>query len=214
VHIAANAADARAHLASHRPEDVYFERFCDGDTYQFAAAHDGPTVLQEAVSRSVRRGGHHGPAQGIETVSDPEIRRVGAATVAAVGGRGLINLDVLLGPSGAQVVDVNLRAWDSLVSLRAAGVDFSQGYLQSLGLPVRVDGRTVAESGRIIYPYARTAPTATPALTKVGAAWQYLRSTWRYALWLGPRYVAHVGWLLAVEFRSRQKERKARTTRS
>ena len=31
------------------------------------------------------------------------------------------------------VTDVKLRAWDSLVALRGAGIDFAEGHLHALG---------------------------------------------------------------------------------
>jgi len=202
VHFAADEADAARHLATCDPATVFFERFCPGETYQFAAAHAGATVLQEAACRSVRSGDHLGPAESIELVSDSAVRRVGAAAVAAVGGRGLVNIDLQVGADGPMVIDVNLRAWDSLVALRGAGIDFAEGYLHALGLAAAPRRRSVAPDGRVIIPFpAPVTPESASARVWTTAA-RFVRHGWRYAGWLGPRYLLHAAWLLTLERRS------------
>jgi len=100
------------------------------------------------------------------------------------------------------VTDVKLRAWDSLVALRGAGIDFAEGHLHALGLAAAPRGRSVAPDGKVIIPFpAPVTPESASAGVWTTAA-RFVRHGWRYAGWLGPRYLLHAAWLFTLERRS------------
>jgi hypothetical protein len=118
------------------PEDALFEEFIDGEQFSFCAVFRDGMVLQDAAYERVRE---HETSLGLigslRTLDDEPLFALGRKAVAAIGGSGLVDLDILRDRSGHDwVVDVNLRAWHSLGAMLDAGVDFTEGYLGVLGL--------------------------------------------------------------------------------
>ena len=117
-------------------ENALFEEFIDGEQFSFCAVFRDGMVLQEAAYQRVRE---HETSLGLigslRTLDDEPLFSLGRSVVAAIGGSGLVDLDILRDRSGHDwVVDVNLRAWHSLGAMLEAGVDFTEGYLGVLGL--------------------------------------------------------------------------------
>jgi len=148
VRIAGTQAAVEQALAELGPiEDLFYERFIPGDylDYSAVAGPDGP--LQEVGTRTVAAGGTEPPST-IETIDDPGLLDIGRQTVRELGLTGFIHLDTVRDADGRYwVMDVNLRAWGSMASLRAAGIDFTEGYLQLLGLARQAPTCTVGPAG-------------------------------------------------------------------
>jgi len=207
VHLAQDAAQAGDLVARLGADATFFEAAVDGETVQYCAAHAEGRVILDVVAHTARRIGTM-PASELEVLDDAVVRDVGRATVAALRGRGLVNLDVLrTQDGGAYVVDVNARAWDSLVPLRRLGYDFVHAYAEALG--VRPAGSTpvppVTAGGRI-----RSFPGPllgeAPHLGWFRLAGRATREAWPFLRWLGPRYVLHVAWLTALAKRSARSQ--------
>jgi hypothetical protein len=85
------------------------------------------------------------PPRSIEIVDDPELVAFGRHAVDRLGISGIVHLDTVRDSEGRYwLLDVNIRAWGSMVVCRGAGVDFGQGYLFALGLR---DAPPVARTG-------------------------------------------------------------------
>jgi len=137
VVIARDAVAARQAVAGAlTAEDALFEEFIDGEQLSFCAVFLEGGVLQEAVYERVRDDDASlGLLGSLRTLDDKPLFALGREAVAAIGGSGLVDLDILRDRSGRDwVIDVNLRAWHSLGALLEAGVDFTEGYLGVLGL--------------------------------------------------------------------------------
>jgi hypothetical protein len=137
VVIARDAVAARRALAGElKVEDALFEEYIDGVQLSYCSVFLDGAVLQEAAYERVRE--HHssvGLIGSLRTLDDDALFAVGRAAVAAIGGSGLVDFDVLRDSAGLYwVIDVNLRAWHSLGGLLDAGIDFAEGYLWVIGL--------------------------------------------------------------------------------
>jgi hypothetical protein len=137
VIIVSDFADAeRAFSGSLAPEDALFETFVAGEQLSYCAVFTEGSVLQEAAYERERdHAGSLGHVGSLRTLDEPSIFDVGQRVVAAVGGSGLVDLDIIRDRNGQNwVIDVNLRAWHSLGALLDAGVDFVDGYLFAIGV--------------------------------------------------------------------------------
>ncbi|MDN5563627.1 MAG: ATP-grasp domain-containing protein [Luteococcus sp.] len=151
------------------PEQLYAERFEPGETLCYAAAYHDGVVTEHAVYRTIQATAAEGPSSTIEVTDDPEVARVGDLLVRQMKGLGLVNLDLVRDKQGTpQVVDVNLRAWHSIVALGAAGHHFVESYLECLGVDFAQPRRPRPLHGREVHVF----PDQTP---RTGARWPAVR---------------------------------------
>lgn len=116
-------------------EQVYAEAFEAGETLCWAATFADGSVCDQVVYRTLQHCEAEGPSSTIEVVDDTEVSAVGARVSELFGGVGLVNLDLVRDADGApRVIDVNLRAWHSVVALAGVGHHFADSYLEALGL--------------------------------------------------------------------------------
>lgn len=138
VRIATTARDVHDAVAHLGPVDgLFYERYIAGDYLDYSAVA-GPTgALQEVGTRTVAATAT-APPSTIETVDELGLTEIGRKAVVELGLTGFIHIDTVRDADGRYwVMDVNLRAWGSMASLRRAGIDFTEGYLAMLGLSDR-----------------------------------------------------------------------------
>jgi len=192
VHIVFTAAEAELAI---RAVQVYgggiYETHLTGESLSYGASF-GPDgqVLHEAAYLT-RRLGHleHLPPDRILVVDDTATLASGRAVVAALGGSGLVNVNVIKDSDGcASVHDVNLRPWGTLMALRGAGVDFTHDYLAILGLAAASSPEAALAVGEQfdVFPTAALGIAETDLLA--GLALLLVQSR-QYADWTGARYV-------------------------
>lgn len=194
-------------LAAGDGSACFVEEFLTGETYQYAAAYGHGRVLLDVTFRTVQRSGG-GPADRCEVVQEPAVLRTGRRVVELLEGRGLVNLDMVLAPDGPRVVDVNVRTWDSMVPMRRSGLDFVSSYLRALGVPAGPFRPAAGPSRVESFPGPILAAMDRPDAERRRLAPLLLSTAWtgrRYLRWLGPRYAAHVTWLIVVAHRAQSR---------
>lgn len=140
AHTADDVAAAVARLGV-LADTAYAEQFLPGHTLCWAGVVAGGEVVDAVVYRTIQGRQAEGPSSSIKVVDDPEVMRIGARVAALVGTNGMLNLDLVRDAGRRpQVVDVNVRAWHSVVALDAVGHDFTRAWLASLGLAVAGPG--------------------------------------------------------------------------
>jgi hypothetical protein len=133
-------------------------------------------------------------------LGDKALFELGQKAVAAIGGSGLVDLDVIRrckdrdcekDSDGEEVsdwvIDVNLRAWHSLGALLDAGVDFVQGYLGVIGVLSGAPHGRRAEPGvelRLSLLLSRESTGWTP----LSAISWFLAASWHRIRTFGIRY--------------------------
>ena len=195
--IATIAPEIYSHFIEHLG-GVMYEEHIVGRTTSYAASYAaGGLVHHDGVYRTDRIGHDDiAPPDQVHTIVNPEHLATGRAVLAAIGGSGLLNLNLLEDDSGrGWVHDLNLRPWGTVIALREAGVDFADDYLRihrGLG-PRREDGSLPAGVEAQIFPSA-----------VLGAANRSLLAALRLYLRLAPRYRrwTSLGYLVAETARS------------
>lgn len=183
---------ALAALAEHGGS--YAEEFCAGqDGLCYAAAYrSSGEVLLEAAYRGVRSAGEDaefgelGALDASVTLDDEDLFDVGRRVVAAMGGRGVVNIDAIRTADGLRVIDVNHRPWGSMVALRETGADFVAALLAVLRdepfTPRRVPG------GCRVHTFSTTAINAGVRSPGLGLR-QFSVDARAYRRWAGTPYV-------------------------
>jgi hypothetical protein len=192
VCIARSVAEAAG--AAERAEDlggVMYEEHIVGRTTSYAASYAaGGLVHHDGVYRTDRIGHDDiAPPDQVHTIVNPEHLATGRAVLAAIGGSGLLNLNLIEDDSGqGWVHDLNLRPWGTVIALREAGVDFADDYLRiHRGLePLRAGAGMEPGVGVHIFPSAvlGAATRSVPDALRL-----YLRLAPRYLRWTSPGYL-------------------------
>lgn len=107
--------------------------------------------------------------------------------VAAIGGPGTMNMDLMRTPDGLVVVDVNLRPWGSFVALRQTGVDFVGGWLDVL--EGRERSYELVPGGRTVGVFSTTAINRG-LMDPFRGLTSFISTSRTYLPWVGPRYLA------------------------
>jgi hypothetical protein len=191
VRIAATEAEVREALSALGPvENVFYERFVPGEyvDYSAVAGPDGP--IQEVGTRTVAATGT-APPSSVQTVDDPGLLEVGRQAVRALGLTGFIHIDTVRDAQGRYwVMDVNLRAWGSMSSLRQAGIDFTEGYLAMLGLSDRAPACAIGPAGVTVTTFTGVVDAQISRGSIVGTLAAWTRHAPAYVRRLGLRYGA------------------------
>lgn len=170
----------------------YWEQFVPGQVVRYGACYRDGRILQEATFVSVRwSDASLGPATSVRTTDDDELLEIGRSTLRAVGGRGLANIECVQTAGGdLRVIDVNLRAWGSALTLGRAGTSFGEAYLGTLRARDTEPGtalRARAGSDLRVFPDSSVAVAVTNPLRAAALAAADLphivrAAGWRYAL--------------------------------
>jgi hypothetical protein len=134
--------DALAGLGLDRSE-LFFERCIDGECVDYSAVigADGPVL--EVVARGAVAMASTTPRSSIEIIDEPQLLAFGRHAVEKLGVTGNVNMDTIKDRDGNYwLLDVNLRAWGSMFSCLAAGLDFGASYRYASGLSSTPPPRT------------------------------------------------------------------------
>lgn len=167
---------------------LYVEQYLPGETLCWAAAVVDGAARQGVVYRT--RQGHEaeGPSTVIEVVADDEVMQLGCRVARLVGGAGLLNLDLVRDAAGSpRVVDVNVRAWHSVVALSRLGADYPRAYLQGLGLQPSTPDPRVHPGAVAVFP---SHEAFHPGDDRLGAVRRFLRGLAEHRRVLPGRYRA------------------------
>ncbi|MEV4411778.1 hypothetical protein [Catellatospora sp. NPDC049609] len=191
VRIASTEAAVAQALAELGPvENVFYERFIEGDylDYSAVAGPDGP--LQEIGTRTVAATST-APPSSIETVDDPGLMEIGRQTVRELALTGFIHLDTVRDAQGRfWMMDANLRVWGSMASLRSAGIDFTEGYLAMLGLSDRPPGCETGTAGVTVTTFTGVVDAQISRKRVFGTLLAFGRYSPPYIRRFGLRYAA------------------------
>jgi len=183
-----------------RASEYYFECYVAGQMVRYAACQVAGTAIQEATYVGYRLDSSAlGPATSIQLTHSPELVQISRAAMAALNGIGLANIEYIRDAEGQYwLIDVNFRAWGTVVALRAFGLDFVRAYRNHLGEHNKLPGLRSDKVGKItkLFPDA-----VQPALARgpyLQGALRFLQLLARYVTWLGPRF----GVLGCLEFLS------------
>lgn len=170
---------------------VYFEKLMPGEVRNYAGVigADG-TMLDDVVVRQTGAGAGFRP--GREVVDDPQLTAYGRAICAALQHTGPFDLEVIRDGGRPRLIDFNPRAWGSMMSMQAVGIDFASAYLRGLGLaehdgsqPAKPPAGTFAVFPDEIDQLVTQGRIAAAARAFIGRALQFGRR-------LGVRYLAHL----------------------
>ncbi|MDE9366675.1 ATP-grasp domain-containing protein [Luteipulveratus sp. YIM 133132] len=203
VRVTRTVEEAVAAYAELAAQDVFFEEYFPGEIMRYVACRTEQVTLEEAVFVAHRAdAGSLGPATAVELVDDAAMIRIGRAVLAALGGRGLANIEAVRTVDGRYaVIDVNLRTWGSALALRSGGPDFVHAYLSTLAptaptAPTAAGGAVAVGGVFEVFPDAAVA--AVDGGSVLAAAALVVGASWRYARWTGPRYVVGASALVAA----------------
>jgi hypothetical protein len=168
-----------------------YEAHLAGESLSYGASFGPDGQVMHEAAYLTRRLGHQErlPPDRIVIVNDPATLASGRAVVAALGGSGLVNVNLIKDAGGqAFVHDVNLRPWGTLMALRGAGVDFTHDYLAVLGLATAssADGALAIGGQFDVFPTAALGIAETDLLAALALL---LVQSRQYADWTGMRYV-------------------------
>ncbi len=124
VVILADESELLTWLAGEPQGDGYLERFVPGEVLGYGAvAGPGGEVMGDVLYRCLDGLGGTGPPERVEVVDLPEVVAIGRTVVGAVGAPGPVNLNLVNGPDGSQLIDLNLRVFGAMPVLGALGFD-------------------------------------------------------------------------------------------
>lgn len=113
---------------------VFFQPLLPAEVRNYGGviAEDG-TPLEDLVVRQHGQVAGHRP--GREVVDDPELLAYGRRLCAALGVSGPVDLEAIRDDTGRPLlIDLNARAWGSMMSMRRVGPAFDAHYLAALGV--------------------------------------------------------------------------------
>lgn len=171
-------------------EQVFFQRFVAGDLLGYAAAVGPCGIEEELASRASGTGQDPlGPSAEIEICNDGDLLALGRRVVAALGIEGLVDMDAIRDEAGVVwLIDLNLRAWGSMVATRRVGIDFVGAYLRTLGLECTCPECPATLGGTRVRVLPRSLDATIRSGRLLASLRQFLRESWPYLRDLGARY--------------------------
>jgi hypothetical protein len=192
VRIVPTVADAQRAVdeLSADPADLFFEKMIAGDHMDYSAIVAPDGSIFDAVTEAVAVApGSTAPHGRIKAVDDPALIEFGRHAVEKLGITGMAHADTIRDADGRYwLIDLNLRAWGSMLAGAVAGADFVAAYLHSIGLraqppaPPQVDGSVAVT----VFPAVVEAQAGRRRVFRAVRA--LLTYSWRYLPLLGPRY--------------------------
>ena len=180
---------AAIHELAGEPERYFYQRFVDGDKFNYAAVVSADGIEEEFTYRVTHSTQPGGMATDIETINDPALLGFGRRVLDAAGCTGFVDLDVIRDASGQDwLIDFNARAFGGAANFLSAGVDTSQGYLKAIGLRTASPARTVPPPGVAIKVFPTCLEEVARSGSIAGTTYAFLRLSWPYLRWLGFRY--------------------------
>lgn len=137
VRLVADAAEIPAALATLEvsPEAVMFQQLIPGQVWNVGGVADRGEVMVAGAYRGIPADDDPlGPPVETLIVDRPDLLAAAQRLVAALGYRGLFQLDFLCDDQDRYyLIDLNPRIWGSWAGLQAAGVDIVGNYLRLIG---------------------------------------------------------------------------------
>lgn len=137
VRLVADAAEIPAALANLEvsPDSVMFQQQIPGQVWNVGGVADRGEVMVAGAYRGIPAADDPlGPPVETLIVDRPDLLAAAQRLVAALGYRGLFQLDFLCDDQDRYfLIDLNPRIWGSWAGLQAAGVDIVGNYLRLLG---------------------------------------------------------------------------------
>jgi hypothetical protein len=177
------------HELAGEPERYFYQRFVDGEKFNYAAVVSADGIEEEFTYRVTHSTQPGGMATDIETINDPALLEFGRRVLDAAGCSGFVDLDVIRDASRQDwLIDFNARAFGGSANFLSAGVDTSQGYLKAIGLRAASPTRTVPPPGVAIKVFPTCLEEVARSGSIAGTTCAFLRVSWPYLRWLGFRY--------------------------
>ena len=177
------------HRLADEPERYFYQRFVDGEKFNYAAVVSADGIEQEFIYRVTRSTQPGGMATEVETIDDPGLLAFGRRVLDAAGCTGFIDLDVIRDAPGQDLlIDFNARAFGGAANFLSAGVDTSQGYLKAIGLHTASPARTAPPAGGLVKVFPTCLEEVARSGRISGTISAFLRVSWPYLRWLGFRY--------------------------
>jgi hypothetical protein len=216
VRIARSAADAQRALSEFSPDlsDLFFEQMIDGEVVGYSAAVSGDGAMLDAATYVVERAaGSTGAPEMIQIIDEPEVLALGRHTIEKLGLTGLVQMDIIRDGQGrAWLLDLNLRAWGSMFSTKAIGLDFAAAYLYNVGIRTEQPPQPTAQTGTTVAVFPRVVDVEIARHSAVGTVRVFLTHSFRYLRWLGFRYWSAQLMIAAGSLRTTVFRSKAATT--
>lgn len=193
-------------------EPLLYQRFVDGIPLDYVClVRDGTPTHEGVYEATISPDDPLGPPVSGRVIDHPAVTELGRSVASLLGGSGLLNVDVLQAADGGLwVIDVNARAWGSVLALRSADADFVTAYLDLLLNRAPVGDLKPLRVGA---PFSYF-PSGVEARWRAGDRWAavmaWARSGFRFVRWVGPRYTLAATLVLALpglEWRSRRLRR-------
>jgi hypothetical protein len=168
---------------------VFFERMVSGDDVGYQAVIGADGIVMDAATLFIDRPpGSTTPPVKIQIVDAPEVVEFGRHATEKLGLTGLVQMDIVRDVEGqCWLLDLNVRAWGSMFSVRSCGVDFGAGYLYSIGLRAEPPRPAVPSPVTvIIFPRVVDEEIARRRVPRTVRA--FLTHSFRFMRWLGLRY--------------------------
>jgi len=192
VRIATTVEEAEQAIHDFGPDltDLFYERFIEGDLVDYSAVVGPAGVIQELATRTVlSKPDETTPPRRIELIDDLALLAFGQAAVRAFGVTGLAHLDTVRDEDGRYwLLDLNLRAWGSMLPAEAGGVDLGAGYLHAVGLRPEPPTRRTPDAGVVVDVFPGLLDDSIAQRRAFRALAQFARHSPRYLRRLGARY--------------------------
>jgi hypothetical protein len=178
---------------------VYLERYHPGGTLgTCGVARAGEVLVQGAYERTPSPSDPLGPPVSIRLIHDAEALAASERLIAAIGYTGIWCLNFVRDDDGRPLlIDVNVRAFGSWLSIDDAGVPILDSYLDLVGVGRPVPQPSIAEGPWL--DVVRVGITGEPT---VGGALRYTAATSRL-VW-SRRGRLGWGWMLSTQLRLAQ----------
>jgi hypothetical protein len=194
------------------------ERFVAGTQLSYGAIVGPRGVEQEILTRGWHRQiTSRGPLVEHETVDDAELVNICRKVACVEGYRGPVQIDVLKDADSTHWLhDLNFRFWGGAGAALAAGVDFSEGFLNVLGLEAGAPSCRSPKPGIRYTVFPANHGEELSQGHPIRAIGCFAHAARPYAKWLGASYVVCEAFSSAflVHYLWREARRAQRSTAS
>jgi hypothetical protein len=192
VRIARTAAQAERALEEIGPDRsrLFFEQLVIGEDIDYSAVISAEGVVLDVGTRTVGvPPGSTTPPSAIEILDAPQLLEFGRRAAEKLGFAGLAHLDTVRDAEGRYwLIDLNLRAWGSMIPSRATGIDFASAYLYSIGMRCAPPMRGAVTEPAAVTVFPRVVDDALARNRRLEAVVAFVRRSGPYLRWLGVRY--------------------------
>jgi hypothetical protein len=189
VSTAEEAERALSELDADRGE-LFFEQLVVGEDVDYSAIVGAGGVVADSATRTLAAPpGSTTPPGTIEVIDAPDLLDFGRHAAEKLGFTGIVHMDTVRDAEGRYwLIDLNLRAWGSMIPAKSVGVDFASAYLYSIGMRTEPLPPDAVRTGTPVIVFPRVVDDKIAGNRAFGAVGAFLRHSWPYLGWLGLRY--------------------------